>query len=226
MGKRDLASYLMAKAVQPELMRQALRTAGPIFRMTAEGRFHLAAAGKGVVDGLAPVIAAATGVRVAGVIPISLAGPVPDDLADFGNGTGGATDKKLLREGVIPGNVDDLRRGISAHLGGRLWKALGKDSWLGLRDRFRFGAWVDLGRAIEAEILPALRQQMGQGPGFGLSYNLWYSLGSVVFHHLGFALAGDQTAVGLLAPLVASLDRALPVGEKSDRAGVWYVLVA
>lgn len=58
--------------------------------------------------------------------------------------------------------------------------------------------------------------------GDSLGNSLWDSL----FYYLGFVIAGKAEQVKELTPLIRLLPRAIPLGQKRDEPGVWFVLVA
>ena len=103
-----------------------------------------------------------------------------------------------------------LGRGIETLFGFRLLTSLGSARWGTHRNHFGYGTVIPLHAHLSysPQRLP------------------WENLRSALFHFWGLALARQERLLERLNPLVELLPRAIPLGELSDRPGVWEVMVA
>ena len=216
MNLTDLRQFLDSNARDKQLLGRALECLAMFAKIVADKAYVLTAADKADRQEIAGAIAQVTNKPVKKVVFVSAASPDPA-LTPGKNGF----DAKTLWCGIESTLWDNLH---SKHKL-TLWEGFSSDSrkgheignalWLGLEDV--------LGRDLKAVFAANARQwRLGYELNEACQNHLWYSL----FYFVGFCLNGAAERVQRLTALMSILPKAIPLGEKRNEPGTWYVLVA
>ncbi len=216
MNLKDFRRFLDNHARDKKLLGPALRHIGAFARIVVRKTYDLSTAAQADLKEIAGAIAAVTGQPVKKIILVSAASPDPA----LTPGRGGF-DAQTLWRGIGATLWDNLH---SKHKL-TLWDGFGSDS----RKGHEIGneLWLRLealiGRDIQAVFAAsAIKGRLGYELSEACQKHLWYSL----FYFVGFCLNGAVERIQRLAGLMKLLPRAIPLGEKRDEPGTWYVVVA
>lgn len=181
----------------------------PFFRKAEAAEYDLAPADQVDPGSVSEAIAIATGVGIGTVSFVSLshgASPlVGEARAAFweAHSRGLTCDLKgalWRRHGVILGSA--LAEDRKARLERTLWQTLGEPLW----HSFERNRWDETGNNLRL----VLRANVLGG----------------ILDYAGFLMLGSERRIEALRPLLALMDRTLPLGERADRPGTWTCITA
>ena len=193
----SLREYLSSIARDPTLVGPVLRDLQPMFDHAARVRFDLGRL-EPLLAGTA--ISLASGQPVRGLEPLSLAAGF--DLSGVSWSTfdrvNGRPNTKLMVE-----------------LGFSRWECLHTRLWVNLWDGLDHALWNTLMAA-------GLPETAAQRLYAGLTANLH----EATYDLAGFAALGDSAETSVYRGLTRFLSRVIPLGERTDRPGIWLVVTA
>lgn len=212
MDFENMRSFLAQHGQDEDLSRHAMEVIERFASVVSAGTYRLKAAAEIDPKEAAGAVSAAIGKPVKQVIFVAASAPDPK-LAD----ANGKFDGNLLWRQIDFCLWDHIHSGHHYTLWSGFPKKrrqVGNQLWELLRET--------IGATIDDALMNGLPKELGYDLRSACQKHVWYSL----FYYVGFAINGVVDRCQRLAALIELLASAIPLGEKRNAPGIWFVLTA